>query len=167
MEALILALVGAIIIFFCLTSPKTKKTALCFSIAFVAIAFTFYRTPEDYHNKSLFDKPYKTMLAQHGETLAQAGVRLSKRTPLEQGGDMLTAIMGFTLIFAFFALDNLRGNKEDEKCARQIKLKCLALAAGVMMYLLSLYAGLQLTLIPYLKKKKHQAVQSDLTPVIE
>lgn len=154
MEVLILALVGAVVIFYCLTSSKTKKTALSFAVGFMVIAFTFYRAPESYQNPNLFDKHYKTMLAQNGETLAQAGVRLSKCSPLEQGRDMLTAIMSFTLIFAFFAIDSLKGTKEDEKCARQIKLKCLALVTGVMMYLLSFYTEFQLTIIPYVKSKK-------------
>lgn len=150
-------LVGGLLIFCCLTSKKTKKIALYSSLLYALIVVVGFKSPEDYKKTENFSKEYVKMLAGKGETLAQAGIRLQNQTQLEQFGDFLVATSGLVVILGLAVLDMLlEGGKKNKIYVKRITYKCLALSMAATMYLLSLYAGLELLLIPWMKRKKQQ-----------
>lgn len=149
---LALGLLGGLIMFYCLTSKKTKKVALYCSLAFAVLIIVGYKTPEDYQNPDKFSKEYIRSVEGRGMTLAQVGQIAAQKTPLENGGDFLIALMAMAAIFALAICGDFLGD-EDKKYARQIYLKCLGLFVAGSLYLLSLYAGLQLTLFAWIKSK--------------
>lgn len=157
MENIIFMLVGGLIIFFCLTSKKTKKIALYSSLVYALIIIVGLKSPQDYQKPENFSKEYVKALAGNGKTLAQAGIRLQNQTQLEQFGDFLVATSGLAVIFGLAVLDMLlKGGKKNKIYAKRITYKCLALFMAAAMYLLSLYAGLELLLVPWIKRKKQQ-----------
>ena len=158
-----LALVGGLIVFYCLTSPKTRKSAFFLSLILFLIILVGYRSPEDYQKVDKFSKEYQISLAGQGETLAQVGMRLSKQTPLEQVGDFLVAVLGITSLFALTVIDQLYGDEKARKYVKQIGYKCLSLLIAVTMYLLSLYYGLEINILPYIRVRKLRIVRQILT----
>lgn len=156
--SILFGLVGSLIIFFCLTSSKTKIIALYVALGFAVFIAIGYKSPEDYKNPDKFSKEYQTMLAGQGKTLAQVGIRLSQRTPLENSGDFLIVVLVIATVSVVALVNTLKSEKSEEckKCARQIVYKNLSLLVAVIMYFLSLYAGLELTLIPWIKNGKKQ-----------
>lgn len=148
-----LAIVGSLVIFGCLASKKSYKSALCIALVFgVFVAFGTMR-PEDYKDPDKVSKELEVTLARCGMTVADFAEMKANQTPLEQGGDFLVLILVFTGFFALAIVGNLQ-DAGEEKYAKQIIKKCLALTCAAMFYLLSLYAGVQLTLIPWIKKQK-------------
>lgn len=155
--SIFLALAGGCLIFYCLYSPKTSKIALCLSLFCVLIILIGYKNPDTYQNPDNFSKEYKLSVAGRGETLAQVSLRLSQLSPLEQGGDFLTTVLGIMLIFAPAVIEKIKEMEENQKYVKLIINKCLSLLMGVCLYLLSLHFGLEINLLPLIKIKKLQS----------
>lgn len=148
MEKIIITLIGGIIIFYCLFSNKTKKIALGVVAVFVVMMILGSRAPEDYSNPDKFSTEYKRVLVARGISLEEAGKILAAQTPLEKTGDMLM----FSLALIAFCVLGLSESKEED--LRKIYEKSLMLSAAIAVYLLSLYAGMEFSLIPWMKSKK-------------
>lgn len=152
-----LALIGGSIIFYCLTGKKTQKIALCFAVSFSLLIFFGYRSPEDYTDETKFSREYISHLSSRGITLAQAGIKLSEKSKLENGGDFLAILSVMTLFFGMVVCTDFLQGDENKIYIKQIAKKCLVLLIATVWYLLSLYAGLELFLLPWLKKKSRKS----------
>lgn len=149
--SVIFAVIGGAIMLYCLYSKRTKTQAILAGLM-IGIIFTFVsRGPEDFKNPDKFSKEYKIVLAIQGISLAEMGEKISMQTPLEKGGDALIVVLAFVAIFAIGVLGD---EKDIDESAKLILKKCFALFAVTSMYFLSLYAGITIPIVSWIKDKK-------------
>lgn len=151
-----LALISGAVMFFCLCSRKTIIIALVISVIWVLIVIFGHRKPEDYSNPETYSVEMKSYLRQRGMSFAEFGAIRAKQTPLERSGDFLTTTLMITALLAVAVVGKLE-KPEDKKYAKQIYMKCLAVLIGLVCYFLSLYVGLTLKIIPWIKLKRLQS----------
>lgn len=160
-EIICFALASGVIMFFCLASKKTKKMALWVAIIWASILIISHREAEDYNDPSKCGKELKRVLDQRGMTFAEFGVIMEKRSPLEQGGDYLFLSATVIVICAIAFSGRLEDDREDIKYVKQIRYQCLALVVVTTLYFFSLILGIQLMLLPWIKRKKLLINQPD------
>lgn len=147
MMMLIFGALAGVLIYICLKTPQTKKEALLFSVVAALLVVCCYRNADSYDNPQNFSKEYQLVLAGNGFSLQDAKMQEAETTIYENTGKWLVAMCVLVIIFAFAVTEEL--TKEE---ARTIYKKVLALIIAMSMYMLSLYWGLKLTLLPYIKK---------------
>ncbi len=155
---LILGAIAGILTYICLKSPNTRKTALLFSVLAALLVVCCYRNADTYDNPQNFSKEYQLMLAGQGLSLKDMQSKEKETTVYENTGSMLVVICALVIIFALAITVELNNDE-----ARTIYKKILVLASAILMYMLSLYVGLKLILLPYIKKN---AEQKEETPCL-
>ena len=144
---LIFGALSGVLIYMCLKSPKTKKEALLLATLVMLLVVCCYRNADSYNNQENFSKEYQLVLAGQGLSLQDIGQKEMETTVYENTGKWLVVICMLGIICAIVVTEEL---SKDE--ARTIYKKVLALVVTMLMYMLSLYFGLKLMLLPYIKK---------------
>lgn len=145
---IISALAGSLILLYCLSGKKTKKTAISVAFGFAVIMVVLAKNAENHETPVVLNNPQvRTALA------AELKNDKSFETPLEVIGGILMITAWAVILGAVFVGENLDEAGEDKKYIRQIYWKCLCFIAAVTAYLLSLNLGLELNFIPWIKLK--------------
>ena len=143
MMIVISALVGAVILSYCLTGKKTKKPAIIAGIVFAVIMIILG------HNSQNYDTP-PMLSPQAAEAFTIKFGEPTIQTPFEEV-EALFCILVFAIFIAGVAICE---ELEDKESLMQIKRKCLFFLVVVVWYSLSLRLGIGIKLIPYIKPEE-------------
>ena len=143
MMIVISALVGAVILSYCLTSKKTKKPAIIAGIVFAVIMIILG------HNSQNYDTPLM-LSPQTAEAFTIKFGEPTIQTPFEEV-EALFCILVFAIFIAGVAICE---ELEDKESLMQIKRKCLFFLVVVIWYSLSLRLGIGIKLSPYIKPEE-------------
>lgn len=156
----IIALLSNLIILL-LPLGKEEKAALCVvvGVVFIVCAVIYNvqtgAIPSDVRERisaapTLEAKQF--LMARFGVTETALNVKSVNelKTPLELAGGVLT-VLGLILTWVLVvAVKN-----SDNKVAQKVHRFAIVLTVAAAMYLLSLYAGLQLTIVPWIKQQRY------------
>ena len=147
MEGFVFVVLASAITYFCLISKSTKGFAVGFSILLgLLIGLGFNK---DYNNADEFSKEYKIILEARGVSLNEVGVMIANQTPFEKASEVLLVLALLVPLFGVALLDDIKANEIEH-----LKHKCLSLILLVALYFLSLYYGVELSmLMAWIKKE--------------
>ncbi len=145
--------------FYCMSNKKIRIRGIIASVFWVGVLLigdlSGPTKPEDYTpaaRAELVRKYHVTPEALYQEQI--------NRTPLEKAGIFM--LITFLVVVMLYNAIAANLNKEE---AKQLRFKYLSLFLALLLYMLSLYAGVQLMLVPYLKKKK--AIEQSLETAVQ
>lgn len=135
--------------FYSLLTQKTKKLALYVALGFGATVIIIAKNACDYGDLPAIQASSSCQMIATAEGIS---VTAASETPLEKVAVVLVAMAYAALLGIVFVLDS--DNAGNKKYLGQIYSKCLGLWVSTAMYLMSLYVGTELLLLPYLPSKK-------------
>lgn len=143
------ALIGNLIMFF-LPISKSKKAAIYGIISFALVIIILAKNAENYAVPAVLSPKAQIALADKcGKTIELTKTKTaSLETPFEATGGLFAVL---SAVMAFFALMTKTKNEEETK---EVYLISLTFSAIATLYLLSLYAGLELCLVAWIKDRK-------------
>ena len=171
--------------FSCLSSKRTIKSALVVSSVFTLILLFGFMKAEHTKEIEVDDTEYRYISqmvlepTKAGTTLrleqikvpvfqpelvkesqAKIYAKMDTSTPLEKGGGILILF----LLMTVFLARAITGDLDEGECKeflRQIVRKCLTFFIAVAVYLLSLYAGLEISLLGLVYRPKEKEVPAE------
>lgn len=155
MNAIIIGVMFAVslIIFWILWTDKTKKEAVIFS--FIMMLFASMGTVVELSDdpQQYYSQEYRRVSERWGYTEARMISIDMNDTPLERTIKSGVALLGFGFLFVVAVIADLEPTKE-QKIKSELKRKSIIVIVGSLLILCSLYLGLKLTLLPYIKKEE-------------
>ena len=99
----------------------------------------------------------KAMMATFNLSEEQLNTKEDNPTPIEFG---VTVVLVFALVFTPILINAVRD--QDEKTTKKVHQKALILNALAVLLVLSLYYGLKLTIVPWIKKSQRDKTLRDI-----